>query len=444
MNKKYRIETWGCQMNEEDSEKLAGMLKVMGYEETLFRDKADIIIFNTCAVRESSENKVHGNLGNLKILKKNNPDLLIAVCGCMMQQKGVPEEILKRNRHVDLIFGTHNAHKFPEYLERCRTENTQILEVYEEETEIVEGIPILRDSRVTAFVTIMYGCDNFCTYCVIPHVRGRERSRKPEDIVQEIRKLVADGYKEVTLLGQNVNAYGKTLEEKCSFADLLRQVNAVEGLERIRFLTSHPKDMSSELIAAIKECSKVAQLVHLPIQSGSDAVLKRMNRKYDREHYRNIVEEIRREVPGVAITTDLIVGFPGETEEDFKGTLEMVEEIGFDSIYTFIYSRRKFTPADRMTEQVPEEVKHERFQRLVDVVNRKSLEINQAYLHQVVEVLVEDFSKNTQEYLQGKTRTGKTVNFKGEAEMIGTLQWVRITKVGTFSLTGELMDKEVS
>lgn len=443
MKKKYLIETWGCQMNEEDSEKLAGMLKNMDYEETLFRDKADVIIFNTCAVRENAELKVYGNLGALKAIKKNNPDLILAVCGCMMQQKGMPEEILKKYKHVDIVFGTHNAHKFPEYLERAKTENAQICEIYEKETEIIEGIPIVRDSDVKAFVTIMYGCNNFCTYCVVPYVRGRERSRKPEDILDEIRTLVSKGYKEVTLLGQNVNSYGINLEKEVSFAQLLRMVNEVEGLERIRFMTPHPKDLHMDVIKAVKECDKVVEQIHLPVQSGSTSLLKRMNRSYTREDYMRIMEEIKREIPGVALSTDIIVGFPGETEEDFEETLRLVEEVKYDSAFTFIFSRRKYTPADRMKEQIPEEVKHERFNRLVEAVNRNAIAINKTYQDQIVEVLVEGQSKNNEEYVQGRTRTGKTVNFPGDESLTGKLVKVLITKARSFSLMGEMLKNQL-
>lgn len=443
MKKKYLIETWGCQMNEEDSEKLAGMLKNMDYEETLFRDKADVIIFNTCAVRENAELKVYGNLGALKAMKKNNPDLILAVCGCMMQQKGMPEEILKKYRHVDIVFGTHNAHKFPEYLERAKAENAQICEIYEKETEIIEGIPIVRESEVKAFVTIMYGCNNFCTYCVVPYVRGRERSRKPEDILDEIRTLVSKGYKEVTLLGQNVNSYGINLEKEVSFAQLLRMVNEVEGLERIRFMTPHPKDLHMDVIKAVKECDKVVEQIHLPVQSGSTSLLKRMNRSYTREDYMRIMEDIKREIPGVALSTDIIVGFPGETEEDFEETLKLVEEVKYDSAYTFIYSRRKYTPADRMKEQIPEEVKHERFNRLVEAVNRNAIAINKTYQDQIVEVLVEGKSKNNEEYVQGRTRTGKTVNFPGDESLTGKLVKVLITKARSFSLMGEMLENQL-
>jgi tRNA-2-methylthio-N6-dimethylallyladenosine synthase len=444
LKKKYLIETWGCQMNEEDSEKLSGMLKSMDYEETLFRDKADVIIFNTCAVRENAELKVYGNLGALKQLKKDKPDLTLAVCGCMMQQKGVPEEILKTYKHVDIVFGTHNAYKFPEYLERSKLEGVQISEIYEHETDIVEGIPIVRKSDVKAFVTIMYGCNNFCTFCVVPYVRGRERSRKPEDILKEIMYLVKNGYKEVTLLGQNVNSYGENLEEEVNFAKLLHMVNKVDGLERIRFMTPHPKDLKSDVIEAIRDCEKVAEQVHLPVQSGSNRLLKKMNRNYTREKYLSIIEEIRREIPGASISTDIIVGFPGETEEDFLETLTLVEEVKYDSAYTYIYSRRKYTPADKMKEQIPEDVKHERFNRLLEVVNKNAKLNNKVYQDQIVEVLVEGPSKNDEDYLQGRTRTAKAVNFKGNNSLIGQLVNVKITKARSFSLMGEVVQENMS
>ena len=443
LKKKYIIETWGCQMNEEDSEKLAGMLKTLDYEETLFRDKADVIIFNTCAVRENAELKVYGNLGALKAIKSNNPDMILAVCGCMMQQKGMPEEILKKYKHVDIVFGTHNAHKFPEYLERAKTEHAQICEIYEKETEIVEGIPIVRDSDVKAYVTIMYGCNNFCTFCIVPYVRGRERSRKPEDILNEIKQLVAKGYKEVTLLGQNVNSYGLNLDEEVSFADLLRMANEVPGIERIRFMSAHPKDLHMDVIRAVKECDKVVEQVHLPVQSGSTSLLKRMNRSYTREEYMSIVENIKKEIPGVALSTDIIVGFPGETDEDFEETLKLVEEVKYDSAYTFIYSRRKYTPADRMDQQIPEKIKHERFNRLIEVINRNAIAINKTYQDQIVEVLVEGKSKNNEDFMLGRTRTGKAVNFPGDEALTGKLLQVLVTKARSFSLMGEMIKDQI-
>ena len=404
MDKKlFCISTYGCQMNEEDSEKLSGMLKSQGYERTENKEEASIIIFNTCCVRENAENKVFGNLGQLKQLKKKNPNLVIAICGCMMQQVGMADKVLKTFPYVDIIFGTHNAHKFPEYLHRVLQEGVQVKEILNKEEGIVEGLPIDRKSDVKAFVTIMYGCNNFCTYCIVPYVRGRERSRKSEDIIKEIEELVSQGYKEITLLGQNVNSYGKGLEEDIDFAGLLRKVNEVKGLERVRFMTSHPKDLSDDVIMAIKECDKLCEQVHLPVQSGSSRILKEMNRHYDREYYLDLVKKIKSEIPDVTLTTDIIIGFPGETEEDFLDTLSLCEEVGYDSAFTFIYSRRNHTPADKMENQIPDDIKHDRFNRLVEAINKKVVIKNKEYEGKVVEVLVEGPSKNDETKLTGRT-----------------------------------------
>lgn len=439
-NKKlYYIETWGCQMNEEDSEKLSGMLKNIGYKKTENKEDADLIIFNTCCVRENAELKVYGNLGILKNYKKNNPDLIIALCGCMMQQEGIATEIAKKFPFVDIIFGTHNLYKFPEYLNRFMQENVPVIEIVDKEVGIAEGIPIDRESSVKAFVTIMYGCNNFCTYCVVPYVRGRERSRKPEDVINEIEELVKNGYKEVTLLGQNVNSYGKGLKPDITFADLLYKVNGIQGLERIRFMTSHPKDLNDDVIKAIAECDKVCEQIHLPLQSGSSRLLEKMNRHYDRETYLNLVKKIKSEIPDVAISTDIIVGFPGETEEDFEETLSIAEEIQFDSAFTFIYSKRKGTPAFDMDDQIPDEIKHERFNRLVEIINSSSKKNNLKYLGKTVEVLVEGFSKNDCEKMTGRTRTGKLVNFPAKQGIIGNLVNIKITNANSFSLGGEIV-----
>ncbi|WP_195263113.1 tRNA (N6-isopentenyl adenosine(37)-C2)-methylthiotransferase MiaB [Clostridium sp. 1001275B_160808_H3] len=435
---KYYIETWGCQMNEEDSEKLSGMLKSVGYTKTESIEEAGIIIYNTCCVRENAENKVFGNLGELKHLKKKNPDLIVAVCGCMMQQEGMADKILQKFPHVNIIFGTHNAYKFPEYLNRVRTEGVQVKEIFNKESEIVEGLPIDRESDVKAFVTIMYGCNNFCTYCVVPYVRGRERSRKSEDIIKEIKDLVSKGYKEITLLGQNVNSYGKGLEEDIDFAKLLRKINEVDGLERVRFMTSHPKDLNKDVILAIKECDKLCEQIHLPVQSGSDRILKKMNRHYTKEYYLELVDMIKREIPDVSLTTDIIVGFPGETEEDFLDTLDLVERVGYDSAFTFIYSRRNNTPADMMLNQVPDADKHNRFDRLIKVVNEGVIKSNKVYEGKTVEVLVEGPSKNDETKLTGRTRNGKLVNFSGENVKAGDLVNVKIVRAQPFSLIGEV------
>lgn len=437
LNKKYLIETWGCQMNEEDSEKLSGMLKSQGYVRTEVKEEASIIIFNTCCVRENAELKVYGNLGALKSLKQKKSDLIIAVCGCMMQQEGMAENIIKKYPFVDIIFGTHNAYKFPEYLNRVKQEGKSIIEIINKEEGIVEGIPIDRESTLKAFVTIMYGCNNFCTYCIVPYVRGRERSREPEDIEKEIKELVSKGYKEITLLGQNVNSYGKGLDDNMNFARLLRRINNIEGLERIRFMTSHPKDLSQEVIDAVAECSKVCDHIHLPVQSGSSNILKKMNRQYDRNQYLQLVQKIKEAIPNVAITTDIIVGFPGETEEDFEETLSLVKEVEYDSAFTFIYSKRKGTPADDMIEQIDDKVKHERFNRLVEAINDISAKKNKKYAGRIVDVLVEGTSKNNIDKLMGRTTTGKLVNFKGDESSIGHIAKVKITEALSFSLNGE-------
>jgi tRNA-2-methylthio-N6-dimethylallyladenosine synthase len=437
--KLFFIQTYGCQMNEEDSEKLSGMLKRMGYESTENRDEASIIIFNTCCVRENAENKVFGNLGALKKQKEKNPDLVIGICGCMMQQKGMADDILKRFPYVNIIFGTHNSYKFPEYLNRVKTEGVQIKEIVDKETEIVEGIPIDRKSDVKGFVTIMYGCNNFCTYCIVPYVRGRERSRKPEDIENEIKEMVARGYKEVTLLGQNVNSYGKGLEENITFADLLRRVNEIDGLERIRFMTSHPKDLTLDVVYAIRDCDKVCEQIHLPVQSGSDRILKEMNRHYTKEQYLELAKKIRAEIPDVTFSTDIIVGFPGETEEDFNETLELAKEIQYDAAFTFIYSRRNHTPADKMENQISDEIKHERFNRLVEIVNAGIAKGNKEAEGKIYEVLVEGCSKNDESKLSGRTRNGRLVNFEGGEELVGKLVDVKIVKANSFSLIGEVV-----
>ena len=426
-------------MNEEDSEKLSGMLKRVGYTKTENKEDAGIILFNTCCVRENAENKVFGNLGSLKHLKKENPDLIIGICGCMMQQEGMADKILKKFPYVNIVFGTHNAYKFPEYLNRVKTEGVQIKEIFNKETDIVEGLPIDRESNVKAFVTIMYGCNNFCTYCIVPYVRGRERSRKPEDILNEVRELVAQGYKEITLLGQNVNSYGKGLEEEVDFAKLLRMINEIEGLERVRFMTSHPKDLTHDVIMAIKECDKLCEQIHLPVQSGSNSILKKMNRHYTKEYYLDLIKKIKEEIPGVTLTTDIIVGFPGETEEDFQETLELVKEVGYSSAFTFIYSRRNNTPADMMLNQVSEEDKHHRFNRLIAAVNERVIAQNKAEEGNILEVLVEGNSKNDAEKLTGRTRTGRLVNFTGENVNVGELVNVKITRAQNFSLIGEVI-----
>nr|WP_207721015.1 tRNA (N6-isopentenyl adenosine(37)-C2)-methylthiotransferase MiaB [Clostridium gasigenes] len=438
-NNLFFIQTYGCQMNEEDSEKISGMLKRIGYSSTEVKEEAGIIIYNTCCIRENAETKVFGNLGHLKALKRKNPDLIIAICGCMMQQEGMVDKILNNFPFVNIIFGTHNAFKFPEYLNRVKTEGIQVKEIFNKETEIVEGIPIDRKSEVKAFVTIMYGCNNFCTYCVVPYVRGRERSRTPKDIVKEIEGLISKGYKEITLLGQNVNSYGKGLDEEITFAMLLRKINEVPGIERIRFMTPHPKDLTEDVILAIRDCDKVCEQIHLPVQSGSNRILKKMNRNYTRENYIELIKKIRKEIPGVTITTDLIIGFPGETEEDFEDTLNLAKEIQYSLAFTYLYSRRNNTPADIMLNQVADNIKHERFNKLVDVINKGVISQNKTYEGQTVEVLVEGSSKNDLTMLTGRTRNGKLVNFKGQNIKSGDLVLIKIIRAQPFSLIGEVI-----
>jgi tRNA-2-methylthio-N6-dimethylallyladenosine synthase len=434
---KYFIETWGCQMNEEDSEKLSGMLKSQGYVRTDIKEEASVIIFNTCCVRENAELKVYGNLGALKNLKKKNPGLIIAVCGCMMQQEGIADNVIKKYPFVDIIFGTHNSYKFPEYLNRVKQEGKSIIEIVNKEEKIVEGIPVDRESNIKGFVTIMYGCNNFCTYCIVPYVRGRERSREAVDIENEIKDMVSKGYKEITLLGQNVNSYGMGQGEDISFAKLLERLDNIEGLERIRFMTSHPKDLSDEVINTIANSKKICEHIHLPVQSGSSNILKKMNRRYDKVQYLNLVKRIKEAIPNVALSTDIIIGFPGETEEDFLETLDLVKKVEYDSAFTFIYSKRKGTPADEMEEQIPDDIKHDRFNRLVSVVNEISAKKNKEYLGKVVEVLVEGTSKNDSTKLMGRTRTSKLVNFIGDFNSIGKLVNVEITEALSFSLNGK-------
>lgn len=439
--KKYNIITFGCQMNEHDSETIAGMLQEKGCVETMSRDDSDITIINTCSVRENADKRFFGTLGQLKKLKEKNPEYVACVCGCMMQQQHIIDTIKSKYPWVDIIFGTHNIHRFPELLEKVYSEKKKIAETFEDSDQIVEGLPAKRLYKHKAFVNIMYGCNNFCTYCIVPYTRGREKSRKPEDIVREITGLVADGVKEVTLLGQNVNSYRGAGESgsECDFADLIYMINDIEGLERIRFMTSHPKDLSDKLIQAFVDCDKLCNYIHLPVQAGSDSVLKRMNRKYTREKYLEVVERLRKAVPDIAISTDIIVGFPGETEEDFEETLSLVRSVKYDSAFTFLYSVRQGTPAAEYEDQIPEEVKHQRFDRLVDAVNADSAEKNAAYKGRIERVLVEGVSKKNENTLTGRTEGFKLVDFEGGRELIGQMVNVEITEGKTFSLTGKIV-----
>ena len=437
---KYMIQTFGCQMNEHDSENLAGMLDAMGYEATLMTNDCDLIIYNTCAVRENAELKVYGNLGHLKLAKRKNPDLKIAVCGCMMQQPHVVKEIKSRYKHVDLVFGTHNLYKFPELLTNTMDSDKLLVDVWDVDGEVVEGLRSSRKFELKAFVNIMYGCNNFCTYCIVPYTRGRERSRTPEDIINEIKDLAAKGTKEITLLGQNVDSYGKTLEEDITFAELLRMVNEIEGIERIRFMTSHPKDISDEVIYAMRDCDKVCEFLHLPVQCGSSRLLKKMNRHYTKEDYLRIIEKAKAEIPDIAFSTDLMIGFPGETEEDLLDTIDVVEKVKYDNAFTFIYSKREGTPAAKMEDQIPEDVKHERFNRVLSKVNEILVDLNASYVGKTVEVSIEGKSKTDESKFTGRTRQNKLVNFtvkNPEANLLGTLMNVKITESNTFSLVGE-------
>jgi len=437
--KYYHIITYGCQMNEHDSEKISWLLEDLGYVWTDTKENSDFIVYNTCLVRENAELKVYGQLGALKGLKRQNPDLIIALCGCMMQREEIREIILSKYKHVDIIFGTNNIHKLPQLIHRYEQTGDTIVDIIEDSREIVEDINANRMYSYKAFVNIMYGCNNFCTYCIVPYTRGREKSREPKNIINEIKELTSKGYKEITLLGQNVNSYGKTLNYNYSFAKLLREINKIEGLERIRFMTSHPKDLSDELIEAMASLDKVCEHLHLPVQSGSNKILKAMNRKYTREEYLLLIDKIRKAIPNIAISTDIIVGFPGEREEDFEETLDLVKEVRYDSAFTFLYSIREGTIAANMENQVPDEIKHNRFQKLLDTLYPIFYEKNLNYENKIVEVLVEEVSKNDPNMLTGRTRTGKLIHFKGNRELIGQLVDVRIDKIKTFTLEGCLV-----
>ncbi|NLA58100.1 MAG: tRNA (N6-isopentenyl adenosine(37)-C2)-methylthiotransferase MiaB [Firmicutes bacterium] len=433
------IRTFGCQMNERDTETIRGLLQQEGYGFTDHPEDADLILYNTCCVRENPERKVYGQVGQLQELKAKKPELIIGICGCMPQQQEELPILLERLPHVDLFFGTHNIHRLPELLHRIYATGERVVEILDDGGEPVEGLPALRNNDFKAFVTIMHGCNNFCSYCIVPYVRGRERSRTPEAILEEIRSLADRGVKEVTLLGQNVNSYGKDLKLDVDFADLLELINEVPGIRRIRFTTSHPKDISDKLIRQLGRLEKVCEHLHLPVQAGSNNVLKAMNRRYTREYYLEIVEKVRQEVPGISLTTDIMVGFPGESDADFADTLSLVEKAKFDSAFTFIYSPRKGTPATEMPDQVPEEVKKERIYQLIELQNKVSLELNQALVGTQVEVLVEGVSKSDSQMLTGKTRTAKTVVFPGNQGLIGELVKVKITEAQTWSVVGELI-----
>lgn len=437
-NKRAYIQTFGCQMNERDAESLAGMLEELGYYQTDTQEKADMIILNTCCVRETAESKVFGLLGRLRKLKVIRPELIIGVCGCMPQQ----EEVAKRIRHsfpfVDLIFGTHNVHELPRMLQQIHQTREAVLEVWSTERGIAENIPVRRKDKLKAWVTIMYGCNNFCTYCIVPYVRGRERSRAPEDIINEIKELGKQGYKEVTLLGQNVNSYGKDFENNFNFADLLRDIDSLDGIERVRFMTSHPRDFDQRLIEVLASAKKLCEHFHLPAQAGSNKILKAMNRGYTREQYLELINKIRQAIPDCSITADLMVGFPGETEEDFEQTLDLVRQVRYDSAFTFVYNIRTGTPAAKM-EQIAEEIKSSRIQRLVELQSRISLENNKQDEGKILEVLVEGETKTNPDKLAGRTRTNKLVVFSGDVSLTGGLVSVKINTGRPNLLEGELV-----
>ena len=435
----FCVHTFGCQMNARDSEKLVGILEEIGYEESE-DEHADFVIYKTCTVRENANNKVYGRLGYLSNYKKKNPHMMIALCGCMMQEPTVVEKIKKSYRCVDLIFGTHNIYKFAELLCRCFESKSMIIDIWKDTDKIVEDLPVKRKYSFKSGVNIMFGCNNFCSYCIVPYVRGRERSREPKDIIREIEGLVADGVCEVMLLGQNVNSYGKNLENPISFAQLLREVDKIEGLQRIRFMTSHPKDLSDELIYAIRDCKKVCHHMHLPLQSGSSRILKIMNRHYTKEQYLELVDKLRREIPDIALTTDIIVGFPGETDEDFKETMEVVEKVQYDSAFTFIYSKRTGTPAAAMEDQVPPEVVKERFDALLkevqEISSRKSMELT----GKVLPVLVEEKNEQDATLVTGRLDNNSVVHLPGDESMIGKIFQVRLAECKGFYYLGEIAE----
>lgn len=437
-NKTYYVKTYGCQMNEHDSENIKAILEDMGFTESINMENADVILLNTCAIRENAHNKVFGMVGRVKTLKETiNPNIILGICGCMAQEEVVVDEILNKYRHVDLVFGTHNIHRLPKLLSEIINKHNKQIEVYSIEGDVIENIPVKRDSKYKAWVNIMFGCDKFCTYCIVPYTRGKQRSRTPEFIINEVKDLVRDGYKEVTLLGQNVNAYGKDLNINYNMENLLEDV-AKTGIDRVRFVTSHPWDFTDKMIEVIAKYPNIMPYIHLPLQSGSSKILKLMGRRYTKEEYLTLFNKLKKALPYSSITTDIIVGFPGETEEDFKETLEVVNECKFDSAFTFIFSPRVGTPASRMQDDVSIEEKNERLQRLNKLVNKYSKEANDAYLGKVVKVLIEGVSEKDDTHLMGYTDTMKLVNVKAPKEYIGKIIDVKITDVKTWSMDGEI------
>ncbi len=437
--KKYFITTYGCQMNLHESEKLAGILVELGYVLADNVADADVIVFNTCCIRENAENTARGNIGEIKKLKKNNKDLIVAVCGCMTQQKNKAELLKKEFPFINIIFGTHNLECFKELLVKKLAQKKAVIEVWDSEKGIIEGTNKERTSFPNAWINITYGCNNFCTYCIVPYVRGRERSRKMEDILTECKDVLSKGYKEITLLGQNVNSYGKDLGNT-DFPTLIRAVNALEGDFRLRFMTNHPKDFNEQMIRAIADCEKVCKCVHLPIQSGSNNILKSMNRHYTREDYFNKVDLLRKYVPDMSITTDIMVGFPGETEDDFNDTLDVVKKIGFSGAFTFIYSPRKGTPAAEYPCQIDASVSKRRIMELIDLQNQINREQSKSYLGAVVEILCEGYDEKKGSYL-GRDTHGRMLYFKSKKDIIGQFVNVKVVKTGGISLYGEIEEK---
>ncbi|WP_145408798.1 tRNA (N6-isopentenyl adenosine(37)-C2)-methylthiotransferase MiaB [Paenibacillus xylanexedens] len=441
--KHYIVYTYGCQMNEHDSETIKGLLESMGYQSTEDRKEADIILLNTCAIRENAEDKVFGELGHLKTLKLERPGLLLGVCGCMSQEEGVVNRIMQKHGFVDMIFGTHNVHRLPHLIQEALFSKEMVVEVWSKEGDIIENLPKKREG-MRGWVNIMYGCDKFCTYCIVPFTRGKERSRRPEDVIAEVRELARQGFKEITLLGQNVNAYGKDFTDlKYSFGDLMDDIRKID-IPRVRFTTSHPRDFDDRLIEVLAKGGNLVEHIHLPVQSGSTEVLKRMSRKYNREHYLQLANKIKTAIPDVVLTTDIIVGFPGETDEQFEDTLSLVQEVGYDFAYTFIYSPREGTPAAVMEDNVPMEVKKERLKRLNETINEYSQSSNEKQRGKVVEVLVEGESKRNSNVLAGRTRSNKLVHFEGSKDLIGTFVQVEITDPMTFYIRGNLLNEPVA
>ena len=432
---KYYITTMGCQLNENDSEKLAGIVEGMGFEKTEKLEEADLVIYNTCCVRENAEERLFGKLGELK-KQKEEKGTIIAIGGCMMQEPAMLEKIKKSYNYTDIVFGTHTLHKFEEDLKKVLENGKKVRDVIDIDGEVIEDLPIKRNDNFKASVTIMYGCNNFCSYCIVPYVRGRERSREPEKILEEVEMLAKEGYKEITLLGQNVNSYNG--RENYKFANLLNDVCKINGIERVRFISPHPKDFTDDVIEAIANNPKIARVLHLPLQSGSSAVLKKMNRKYTKEQYLELVDKIKTRIPDVVLSTDIIVGFPGETEEDFEDTLDVVRKVNYEQVFMFIYSRREGTIADKMENQIPEEIKHKRFDRLKELFDSKVSENNQKYIGTTQKILVDGYSKNDKETLTGRTDTNKVVNFKGNEELIGKMINIKITEEHKWYLTGEI------